>query len=158
MATLIVSDWDRVKGDVYCYGAQGGRSTHWALLGALGKKYTELKQYDDAEQSLKQLMWSCPVTNGLTRNWQLATKPKAIHNPCPRPRSMAAPDQDRVRRTGACPGFGVQIANKLMKEGRWEEAKPYAESAAATGSALGMECASTLRPRDSSNGTKPNSG
>ena len=34
------------------------------------------------------------------------------------------------------------MANKLMSEGRFEEAKPYADAAAATWAAFGMVCAS----------------
>jgi tetratricopeptide (TPR) repeat protein len=36
----------------------------------------------------------------------------------------------------------VQMANKLMTEGRFEEAKPYADAAAATWASWGMVCAS----------------
>ncbi len=36
----------------------------------------------------------------------------------------------------------VEMANKLMSEGRFQEAKPYADAAAATWAAFGMICAS----------------
>ena len=52
MATLIASDWDRVKADVPAWRQKVGDAP--GLLGALGKKYAELKQYDDAEKCLKR--------------------------------------------------------------------------------------------------------
>ena len=52
MATLIASDWDRVKDDIPAWRQKVGDAP--GLLGALGKKYAELKQYDEAEQCLKR--------------------------------------------------------------------------------------------------------
>ena len=52
MATLIASDWDRVKGDVPAWRQKVGDAP--GLIGALGKKYAELKQFDEAEKCLKR--------------------------------------------------------------------------------------------------------
>ena len=138
MAALIASDWDRVKGDVSAWRQKVGDAP--GLLGALGKKYAELKQYDDAEQCLKRYV---ELSGDEWAYQELAAcyEAKGDHN-----RAQAAIDGYLTKTESAGLEHAqvqVQIANKLMKEGRWEEAKPYAESAAATGSAWGMECAST---------------
>ena len=138
MATLIASDWDRVKGDVPAWREKVGDAP--GLLGALGKKYAELKQYDEAEQFLKRYV---ELSGDEWAYQELAACYEASGD---RNRAKAAIDGYLTKTESAGLEHAqvqVQIANKLMKEGRWEEAKPYAESAAATWAAFGMECAST---------------
>jgi tetratricopeptide (TPR) repeat protein len=138
MATLIASDWDRIKCDVPAWREKVGDAP--GLLGALGKKYAELKQYDEAEHCLKRYVelsgdeWAyqelaaCYEARG-DRDRAKATIGGYLNNTESGGRQQHAQVQ-------------AEIANKLMKEGRWQEAKPYAESAADTGAAFGMECAS----------------
>ena len=112
------------------------------LLGALGKKYAELKQYDEAEKCLKRYV---ELSGDEWAYQELAACYEARGD---RNRAKAALD-DYLNKTESAglehAQVQVQIANKLMKEGRWEEAKPYAEAAAATWAAFGMECASPVR-------------
>ena len=132
MGTLVEADWDEVKDEVPAWRAKVGDAP--ALLGALGKKYVELKQYDEAEKYLKRYM---ELSADLWVYQQLAACYEARGD---RERWKATLD-DYLTKTEAAglqhAQVQVQLANYLMKQGRWADAKKYAEPAAETWAALG---------------------
>jgi tetratricopeptide (TPR) repeat protein len=137
MATLVESDWDQVQGEVPAWREKVGDAP--ALIGALGKKYLELKRYDDAEKCLRRYMELSPdrwayqslASSYLGRNdrerWK-ATLDDFLTNTEP-----AGLEHAQVQ---------VEIANYLMQNERWAEAKKYAEPAAETWAGWAMQCAS----------------
>ncbi len=141
MGTLVAADWDRVKGDVPAWLDKVGDAP--ALIGALGKKYVELKQYDDAEKYLKRYM-ELSGDKWVYQSLAACYEARGDHD-----RAKATLD-DYLTKTEAVglehAQVQVQIANDLMKQGRWQEAKKYADPAAATWAALwdGM-CLPVLR-------------
>ena len=58
MGTLVEHDWDGVKGNIAAWREKV--RDHPALLRALGKKYWELKQYDEAEKCLARYVEQSP--------------------------------------------------------------------------------------------------
>ena len=54
MATLMKADWDRGQSAMSPSWVAQGSAMQLGLIGALGKKYAELKQYDEAEKYLKR--------------------------------------------------------------------------------------------------------
>ena len=110
-----------------------------ALLGALGRKHIELKQFDEAEKYLKRYMelspdlWvyeslaSCYEARGDRDRW------KATLDDFLAKTEDSGLQHAKVR---------VQLAKYLMKQKRWADAKKYAEPAAETWAAWAMTCAS----------------
>ena len=140
MGTLVAADWDRVKGDVPAWRRKVGDAP--GLIGALGKKYAELKQYDEAEKCLKRYV---ELSGDEWAYQELAACYEAKGD-----RNSAKTALDSYLTKTESAGLQhaqvqVQIANKLMKEGHWQEAKPYAESAAATWAAFGMDLCFRMR-------------
>ena len=137
MGMLIQNDWDRVQADLPAWRAKVGDAP--GLIGALGKKYMERKQYDQAEPLLKRYVeisgdeWAyqelsaCYSARGDARRAK-ETLDNYLNNT-----ESAGLQHAQVQ---------VEMANKLMSEGRFQEAKPYADAAAATWAAFGMVCAS----------------
>jgi tetratricopeptide (TPR) repeat protein len=136
MATLIDHDWDAVKDKVPAWEKEVGEAP--AVLAALGKRYTELKQYDLAQKALTRYIRQSPdawayemiaanykATGGATR-WK-ETLDEYLANV-----EDHGLDHARIR---------VQIANYYMEQKRWADARPYAEAAAETRAAWAMECA-----------------
>ncbi len=137
MGILIQADWDRVQSEIPAWRAKVGDAL--GLIGALGKKYAELKQYDEAEKYLKRYV---ELSGDEWAYQELAACYEARGD---RKDAKAALDGylNKTESAGLKHAqVQVQMANKLMKQGRWEEAKPYAEAAAATWAAFGMICAS----------------
>jgi tetratricopeptide (TPR) repeat protein len=108
------------------------------LLGTLGRRYSELRQYEKARDYLERFIQESPESwaferlarnfkeQGDTETW-LATLD----------RYLAAGedhglDHARVR---------VEIANYYMTNRQWEKAQPYAEAAAETWAGWAMQCA-----------------
>ncbi len=136
MGTLVAADWDRVKGEVPAWREKVGDAP--GLIGALGKKYAALKQYDEAEKYLKR------YTELSGDEWAYQELSACYEARGDRERARATLDEylNKTEDAGLQHAqIQVQMANKLMKEGRWQEAKPYAEAAAATWAAFGMACA-----------------
>ena len=137
MSLLIKTDWDRAKGEIPSWRAKVGDAP--ALIGALGKKYIELKQYDEAEKTLKRYV-ELSGDEWAYQELSACYEARGDHN-----RAKAALD-DYLNKTESAglkhAQVQVQIATDLMKQGRWKEAQPYAEAAAETWAAFGMDCAS----------------
>jgi tetratricopeptide (TPR) repeat protein len=137
MATLVENDWESVQGELAGWQEKVGNAP--ALVRALGKKYADLKQYDQAEKYLRlsleqspdhwvyQWLASSYAARGDRERWQ-ATLDEFLAKTEP-----AGLEHAQVQ---------VQIAEFLMSQKRWESAKPYAEAAGGTGAAWAMMCAS----------------
>ncbi len=137
MGTLVTADWDRIKGDIAVWREKVGDAP--GLLGPLGKKFVALKQYDEAEKCLKRYV-ELSADDWAYQELAACYEARGDHD-------RARATLDNYLNNTESGGLEhaqlqVQIANKLMKEGRWQEAKPYAEAASATWAAFGMECAS----------------
>ena len=137
MGILIGAAWDQVKNEVPGWREKVGEAP--ALIAALGRKYAELKDYGEAEKYLRRYMelspdpWAyrlladCYMARGESDRWQ-ATLDEFLANTEP-----AGLEHAKVQ---------VDIANDLMKRGRFADAKKYAEAAAETGAGWAMICAS----------------
>ena len=137
MGVLIGAAWDQVKGEVPAWREKVGEAP--ALIAALGRKYAELKEYGEAEKYLRRYMelspepWAyrlladCYEARGESERWQ-ATLDEFLAKTEP-----AGLEHAKVQ---------VEIANDLMKRGRFADAKKYAEPAAETWAGWAMTCAS----------------
>lgn len=137
MAVQIEHDWDQAREHVAEWRKKVGDAP--ALIGALGKKYVELKRYDEAEKLLSRYMelspdrWAyrslaaCYLARGDRTLWR-----KTLEDFLTRT-EPAGLEHAEVR---------VELARYLMSVNRWAEAKPYAEAAAKTSADWAMECAS----------------
>ncbi|MGC8638930.1 MAG: tetratricopeptide repeat protein [Isosphaeraceae bacterium] len=137
MGTLVSSAWDQVKDEVPGWREKVGDAP--ALLGALARKHVELKQYDEAERELRRYMQLSPD------RWAYQALADCYKARGDRDRWKATLDDflKNVKPSGLQHAqIQVELANDLMRQGRWEEAKKYAEPAAETGAAFGMICAS----------------
>jgi tetratricopeptide (TPR) repeat protein len=109
------------------------------LIGALGKKYMELKQYALAEAVLKRYV---EISGDQWAFQELAA--------CYTARGDARRAKETIdnylnnTESGGLQHAQVQVetANKLMSQGKFQEAKPYADAAAETWAAFGLICAS----------------
>jgi hypothetical protein len=136
MATLVEHDWNNVKGDIA--GWREKVHDNPALLAALGKKYSELKQFDQAEEHLARYVelssdrWAydalaaCYLARGDHARWRTTLDNYLTKT------EDAGLEHAKVR---------VAIADDLMKDGRYAEAWPYAEAAAQTWAGWAMTCA-----------------
>ena len=139
MATLVEHAWDQVKGVVPGWRAKVNDAP--ALLGALGKKYAELKRYDEAEKCLERYMeqspdrWAyqslaaCYQARGDIDRWKAALDDFLTKT------EDAGLEHARVQ---------VQLANYYIGQKRWAEAKKYADPAAETWAGWAMMCASRV--------------
>jgi tetratricopeptide (TPR) repeat protein len=137
MSVLIESDWDVVIGEVPGWREKVGGAP--ALLAALGRKYADLREFAEAENYLRRYIdlspdpWAyrtladCYKARGESERWQ-ATLDEFLAKTEP-----AGLEHAKVQ---------VDIANELMKRGRYVDAKKYAEPAAQTWAAWAMICAS----------------
>ena len=136
MAGLIDTHWDQVKNQVPAWRAEAGDAP--TLLGALGKKYAELKQYKEAEDCLTRYIakssdrWAyqslagCYQAEGDDDRWK-QTLDEFLDKT-----ENAGLDHATVQ---------VQLANWLMAKEQWAEAKQYAEAAAQTWAEWALICA-----------------
>ena len=137
MGVLIGAAWDQVKGEVPAWREKVGDAP--ALIAALGRKYAELKEYGEAEKYLRQYIEISPDPWAY-RSLADATRPAAR-----RDRWQATLDEFLANTEPAGlehAKLQVEIANDLMKRGRWADAKKYAEPAAETWAGWAMTCAS----------------
>lgn len=142
MATLAEFAWDSVKDEVPEWEKEAGDSP--ALLGALARKFIELKQYDEAATRLKKLMEVSPDRWVYQR---LADCYEAQGDP-DRWRSTLDDFLTKTENTGLDHArVRVQIANALMARGELEEARQYAEDAAETWAGWAMVCAGEANER-----------
>ena len=136
MANLIEHDWENSASEVASWKEKVRDDP--TLLGALGKKYVELKKFDEAEKCLARYVeqspdpWAiealadCFLARGDGARWK-ATLDDYIANT-----EDAGLEHARVR---------VKIADDLMKNGHYAEAWPYAQAAASTWASWAMTCA-----------------
>jgi tetratricopeptide (TPR) repeat protein len=137
MGVLIEAAWDQIKGEVPAWREKVGEAP--ALFAALGRKYADLKEYGEAENYLRRYIdlspdpWAyrmladCYRARGEAERWQ-ATLDEFLAKTEP-----AGLEHAKVQ---------VDIANELMRRGRWQDAKKYAEPAAETWAGWAMTCAS----------------
>jgi tetratricopeptide (TPR) repeat protein len=137
MGVLVEVAWDQVKDQVPAWRAKVGDAP--ALIAALGRKDVELKEYGQAENDLRRyieispdpwayrLLADCYKARGQDDRWQ-ATLDQFLAETEP-----AGLEHAKLQ---------VDIANELMKRGRFADAKKYAEPAAETWAGWAMICAS----------------
>jgi tetratricopeptide (TPR) repeat protein len=137
MATLVAHDWDNVKDQIPAWTEKAGDAP--ALLGALGKRYAALKQFEEAGNYLTryikrspdrwayQALAACFEQQGDRGRWKQTLDEFLTKT------EDSGLDHARVR---------VQIARDFMRQERWAEALPYAEAAAETWAGWAMSCAS----------------
>ncbi len=137
MGVLVEAAWDQVKGEVPAWRAKVGDAP--ALIAALGRKHADLREFAEAETDLRRYIeispdaWAyrrladCYKARGESERWQ-ATLDEFLAKTEP-----AGLEHAKVR---------VEIADDLMKSGRYADAKKYAEAAAETWAAWAMTCAS----------------
>jgi tetratricopeptide (TPR) repeat protein len=137
MGVLVEVAWDQVKDEVPAWSEKVGEAP--ALIAALGRKHAELREYNEAENYLKRyigispdpwayrLLADCYRARGQEDRWQ-ATLDDFLAKTEP-----AGLEHAKVQ---------VDIANDLMRRGRFAEAKKYAEAAAETWAGWAMICAS----------------
>jgi tetratricopeptide (TPR) repeat protein len=135
MAALNKHDWDKVQGDIA--GWREKVRDHPALLAALGKKYSELKRFDEAQKCLARYVeqssdrWAydalaaCFLASGDVVRWRSTLDDYLTKT------ENAGLEHAKVR---------VKIADRLMEDGRYAEAWPYAEAAAQTWAGWAMIC------------------
>ena len=137
MNQLAYFDWDANKEQVAVWLKAVGEAP--ALLWALGKKNTDLKRYDEAARYLRRFIEQSPDSAAYEL---LAANYKAMGD---RHRWKETLDEflDKVEDHGLDHArVRVQIANDFMENGKFAEAKPYAEAAAETWAEWAMLCAS----------------
>ncbi len=136
MAVLVTSDWEGVKDKIPDWVKTVGEFP--ALLGALATHYTNQKQFPQAQDMLMRYIQRNP------EQWayaMLADNYKAMGD-----RKRWKTTLDDYLKNVEDQGLGhasvrVQIANDLMEQKRWQEARPYAEAAAETWAHWAMSCA-----------------
>jgi tetratricopeptide (TPR) repeat protein len=137
MAKLVEHDWDGVKDKVPAWEKELGDAAP-ALLGALGKHYTQSKQYDEAQKVLARYIRISPdawayemIAEDYKAKGDLARWQETLD-------FYLAHVEDHGLHHAE---IQVQIANHFMEQKRWKEAWPYADAAADTGALWAMECA-----------------
>ena len=122
-------------------GSPTGQRKHDDFLphpGALGRRYSDLKQYEKARVLLEQYVAESP------EYWAFERLAKNYREQGDAARWLAT--LDRYLAAGEDHGLDhakvrVEIANDYMAKGLWTKAQPYAEAAAATWAAWAMQCA-----------------
>ncbi|MHB1560052.1 MAG: tetratricopeptide repeat protein [Isosphaeraceae bacterium] len=137
MAVQIEHGWDQASEHVDEWRQKVGDAP--ALIGALGKKYIELKKFDDAEKLLRRYMelspdrWAyrslatCYLARGDRVLW------KKILDDFLTKTDPAGLEHAEVQ---------VELARYLMSVNKWDEAKRYADAAVETSADWAIECAS----------------
>ena len=134
-AVLIDKAWDYVKEKVPEWEKESGDTP--ALLAALARRYTDAKQYEDAERILSHYIDLSPDGGA----FRLSASTYKAQGKIDRWRetleaSLKAEDfgLDHARAR-------VAIADYYMEQKQWDKARPYAEQAAATWAEWAMNCA-----------------
>jgi tetratricopeptide (TPR) repeat protein len=137
MSVLIDHDWDAVKDKVPAWEKIAGDSS--TFLSALGRRYSTLKRYADAEKILRRSIAQSADRSAFE---QLATNAKAqgdMKGWRTALEDYLAHGEDRGLDHA---GVQVEIANYLIGQKRFAEAKEYADPAAESWACWAMECAS----------------
>jgi tetratricopeptide (TPR) repeat protein len=129
--------WDEEKAKKY----ETDFSDYPTVLFELGKKYSELKKWPDAERVLKAYDAVSPDYVGYEALAQVYLAQKQDDH-------WLATLQEYLQQ----PDFGLQhsliqeeIADHYMDEGKFAEALPFAQDASATASAAGIECEAAVQ-------------
>jgi tetratricopeptide (TPR) repeat protein len=136
MSQVVYSDWDAAKDRVPGWLKLAGEAP--PLLYVLGKKYSELKQYDEAERYLRRFIRQSPdatVYEMLAANYKTAGDRKRWKETLDEFLEKVEDhglDHARIR---------VRVANDFMDHQQWAEAQPYADAAAETWAQWAMLCA-----------------
>ncbi len=137
-AAMIEKNWEWAGPRLAEWEKDPALSDSPVLLGALARRYTELKRFDDARQALERYIQHAPVLWAyklLARNYadrgDMAGYKATLDDFLARGEDGGL-DKATVR---------VEIAHHLMGLGRFEQAQPYAEQAAQTWAGWAMECA-----------------
>lgn len=132
--TDIQNHWDAGKAADW-EKAHGG---YPSIQIALGKKYTELKQWDDAERCLRRYIKVSPDFGGY-ESLAYAYKTQGRED------RWLATLKEFLEKTEAISlehaQVQVQIADYYMTKRQYKEAIPYADAAAGTGAEWGLGCA-----------------
>ena len=136
MATLVEHDWEFARDKAGRWEKKAG--TFPTLLGALGKRYTELGEIDKAQDYLTRYIRDSPD------RWAYEMLAKNYRDRGDTGRWMATLEQflDEVEDHGLDHArVRVEIANYHMGLAQWKKAQPYAEAAAETWANWAMQCA-----------------
>ncbi len=132
----IDKDWDSVKDQVASWEKESGVSP--AVLYALARRYTQSKQYADAERVLLRCIVLSP---DLSTYEALADHYKALGK-IDRWQATLEEFLAKVEDLGLDHSHvRIHIAEHYMELKQWDKARPYADAAATTGSAASMLCA-----------------
>lgn len=136
MGLLVEDDWQNAEAHLDEWRNVAGG--HPSFIGSLAKQYAKLGRAEDAQKALKQYIALSPdhwayvaladqhKKTGDTTRWLATLNEFLVQS---EDRGL---DHARVR---------VDIAEALMNQGRFEEARPYADAAATTGAAWAMATA-----------------
>ncbi|MCA1686474.1 MAG: hypothetical protein LC745_10975, partial [Planctomycetia bacterium] len=137
-AAMIERDWEWAKTRVPDWAKDPDSGESPAVLAALGRRYTAAGQADDARDALQRYVRTSPeywAYEMLANNYQARGDLKRWRETLDEfleKGENGGLDHAKVR---------VEIAQHLMGQRRWAEAKPYAEAAAETWAGWAMDCA-----------------
>ena len=139
MSRLIELDWDGSKDKVNAWRRTTDESP--VLLKALALKYTEMGKYEQARPILEEYIRESPepwAYEKLADNFKALGKMEdyraALKKCLEESTDERGLDHARVQ---------VKLAKDLMKQKKWNEARPYAEAAAQTWAGWAMLCAAS---------------
>ena len=132
MSLLIEVDWEAIQPRLADWEKK--HADFLPLVGALGRRYSELKQYDKAREFLERYIAESP------EHWAYERLAKNYREQGDTAHWLATLDQYLA--AGEDHGLDhakvrVEIANYYMAKGMWAKAQPYAEAAAADLGRLG---------------------
>jgi tetratricopeptide (TPR) repeat protein len=136
MSLLIEVDWEAIQPRLAEWEKKG--DDFLPLVGALGRRYSAVKQYEKARKFLERYIAESP------EDWAYERLAKNYREQGDIARWLATLDQYLA--AGEDHGLDhakvrVEIANYYMTNGMWEKAQPYAEAAAETWAGWAMQCA-----------------
>ena len=136
MSLLIEMDWEAIQPRLAEWEKKG--DDFLPLVGALGRRYSEAKQYDKAQKFLERYIAGSP------EHWAYERLAKNYREQGDMAHWLATLDQYLA--AGEDHGLDhakvrVEIADYYMAKGMWAKAQPYAEAAAETWAGWAMQCA-----------------
>ena len=136
MSHLIEMDWEAIQPRLADWEKK--HADFLPLVGALGRRYSVLKQYEKAREFLERFIALSP------EHWAFERLAKNFFEQGDTAGWLAT--LDRYLAAGEDHGLDhatvrVEIANYYMGKGMWAKAQPYAEAAAETWAAWAMQCA-----------------
>ncbi len=136
MSLLIEEDWDAIQPRLADWLKKG--TDFVPLIGALGRRYSQVKQYDKAREYLERYIGESP------EHWAYERLAKNYREQGNTAQWLATLDQYLA--AGEDHGLEhakirVEVADYYMSKGQWDKAQPYAEAAAETWAGWAMQCA-----------------